>query len=42
MTWLPTLAGAVLVLFILRDVFHPLWHPTRHGGLSRLVMMSMG
>ncbi|MEU8677758.1 potassium channel family protein [Streptomyces sp. NPDC048560] len=41
MTWLPTLVGAVLVLFILRDVFHTLWHPTRHGGLSRLVMMSM-
>ncbi|MFE5481020.1 potassium channel family protein [Streptomyces sp. NPDC056527] len=41
MTWLPMLAGAVLVLLILRDVFHTLWHPTRHGGLSRLVMMSM-
>lgn len=41
MTWLPVLAGTVLVLFILRDVFHTLWHPTRHGGLSRLVMMSM-
>ncbi|MFF5933671.1 potassium channel family protein [Streptomyces sp. NPDC012508] len=41
MTWLATPAGAVLVLFILRDVFHTLWHPTRHGGLSRLVMMSM-
>ena len=40
MTWLATSAGAVLVLFILRDVFHTLWHPTRHGGLSRLVMMS--
>ncbi|MEU8525974.1 MULTISPECIES: potassium channel family protein [Streptomyces] len=41
MTWLPTLAGAVLVLFILRDLFHTLWHPTRHGGLSRLVMRSV-
>ncbi|MET9379457.1 potassium channel family protein [Streptomyces sp. NPDC002992] len=41
MTWLPTLAGAALVLYILRDVFHTLWHPTRHGGLSRLVMTSM-
>ncbi|WP_137991137.1 potassium channel family protein [Streptomyces vilmorinianum] len=41
MTWLSMLVGAVLVLFILRDVFHTLWHPTRHGGLSRLVMMSM-
>ncbi|WP_316726770.1 potassium channel family protein [Streptomyces sp. 11x1] len=26
------------MLLILRDVFHTLWHPTRHGGLSRLVM----
>ncbi|MGW2015146.1 potassium channel family protein [Streptomyces sp. NPDC001927] len=41
MSWLATPAGAVLVLFILRDVFHTLWHPTRHGGLSRLVMTSM-
>jgi len=40
MTWLPMLAGAVLILLILRDLFHTLWHPTRHGGLSRLVMMS--
>ncbi|MFF8378142.1 potassium channel family protein [Streptomyces sp. NPDC015661] len=38
MTWLPVLAGAALILFILRDVFHTIWHPTRHGGLSRLVM----
>ncbi|WP_455403051.1 potassium channel family protein, partial [Streptomyces bambusae] len=22
----------------MRDVFHTLWHPTRHGGLSRLIM----
>jgi hypothetical protein len=38
MTWLATAAGALLVLAALRDVFHTLWHPTRHGGLSRLVM----
>ncbi|MFE2560299.1 potassium channel family protein [Streptomyces sp. NPDC059352] len=38
MTWIPVLAGTILVLLILRDVFHTLWHPTRHGGLSRLVM----
>ncbi|MFF1511192.1 potassium channel family protein [Streptomyces sp. NPDC058326] len=41
MTWLVVLAGAVLVLGILRDVFHTLWHPTRHGGLSGLVMRSV-
>ncbi|MGW5778731.1 potassium channel family protein [Streptomyces sp. NPDC003863] len=41
MTWLPVLAGAALILFILRDVFHTIWHPTRHGGLSRLVMLGV-
>ncbi|MFI9155802.1 potassium channel family protein [Streptomyces sp. NPDC053367] len=41
MTWLPTVAGMGLVLGTLRDVFHTLWHPTRHGGLSRLVMTSL-
>ncbi|MER5203690.1 potassium channel family protein [Streptomyces sp. NPDC002825] len=41
MTWPPVLAGAALILFILRDVFHTIWHPTRHGGLSRLVMRGM-
>ncbi|WP_415953207.1 potassium channel family protein [Streptomyces sp. KLOTTS4A1] len=39
--WLWTLTGITLVLFVLRDVFHTLWHPTRHGGLSRLVMLSL-
>lgn len=38
MDWLVTLTGAAVVLIILRDVFHTLWHPTRHGGLSRFVM----
>ncbi|MFE9634043.1 potassium channel family protein [Streptomyces sp. NPDC006463] len=41
MEWLVSVAGAALVLFILRDVFHTLWHPTRHGGLSRLVMTTL-
>ncbi|OEJ49571.1 potassium channel family protein [Streptomyces agglomeratus] len=36
--WLVTLCGAALALLALRDVFHTLWHPTRHGGLSRRVM----
>ncbi|MEU8570725.1 potassium channel family protein [Streptomyces pathocidini] len=35
---LVSLVGAVLVMVALRDVFHTLWHPTRHGGLSRYVM----
>lgn len=41
MNWLVTAAGAALVLIVLRDVFHTLWHPTRHGGLSRLVMTAL-
>ncbi|MFD6247826.1 ion channel [Streptomyces roseolus] len=41
MAWLVTASGALLVLVILRDVFHTLWHPTRHGGLSRLVMRTV-
>ncbi|MET9320168.1 potassium channel family protein [Streptomyces sp. NPDC003038] len=41
MSWLFNIAGAVLVLFVLRDLFHTLWHPTRHGGLSRLVMTGL-
>ncbi|MCX4776935.1 potassium channel family protein [Streptomyces sp. NBC_01264] len=41
MNWLITAAGATLVLTLLRDVFHTLWHPTRHGGLSRLVMTAL-
>ncbi|MFD7782052.1 potassium channel family protein [Streptomyces nojiriensis] len=41
MDWLVTVTGAALVLLILRDVFHTLWHPTRHGGLSRLVMTTL-
>ncbi|MFF5446322.1 potassium channel family protein [Streptomyces sp. NPDC012888] len=40
MSWFPNAVGAVLVLYVLRDVFHTLWHPTRHGGLSRLIMSS--
>ncbi|MFG2294619.1 potassium channel family protein [Streptomyces sp. NPDC048603] len=41
MGWPVAVVGAVLVLFVLRDVFHTLWHPTRHGGLSRLTMTAM-
>ncbi|MFI8320173.1 potassium channel family protein [Streptomyces sp. NPDC085529] len=41
MTWIVTPLGALLVLFVLRDLFHTLWHPTRHGGLSRLVMRAV-
>ncbi|MCK8434080.1 two pore domain potassium channel family protein [Streptomyces sp. D2-8] len=41
MEWLVTLTGAAMVLIILRDLFHTLWHPTRHGGLSRIVMTGL-
>ncbi|KOV49919.1 Ion transport 2 domain protein [Streptomyces sp. AS58] len=41
MKWLLSLVGAGLVMLTLRDLFHTLWHPTRHGGLSRLVMTAM-
>ncbi|MGW6544248.1 potassium channel family protein [Streptomyces massasporeus] len=41
MKWLISLAGAGLVMLTLRDLFHTLWHPTRHGGLSRLVMTAL-
>ena len=41
MKWLVSLVGAGLVMLALRDLFHTLWHPTRHGGLSRLVMTAL-
>ncbi|MEU2912755.1 potassium channel family protein [Streptomyces massasporeus] len=41
MKWLISLAGTGLVMLTLRDLFHTLWHPTRHGGLSRLVMTAL-
>ncbi|MEU0005591.1 potassium channel family protein [Streptomyces sp. NPDC006314] len=41
MKWLVSLVGAGLVMVTLRDLFHTLWHPTRHGGLSRLVMTGL-
>ncbi|MBQ1089257.1 two pore domain potassium channel family protein [Streptomyces sp. B93] len=39
--WLVSSIGAGLVMLTLRDLFHTLWHPTHHGGLSRLVMTAM-
>jgi hypothetical protein len=41
MEWLISLAGAGLVMAALRDLFHTLWHPTRRGGLSRLIMSAL-
>ncbi|MGC9540390.1 potassium channel family protein [Streptomyces sp. UG1] len=41
MDGLISVIGGAVVVVILRDVFHTLWHPTRHGGLSRLVMTTL-
>ncbi|MEV0598906.1 potassium channel family protein [Streptomyces sp. NPDC050315] len=41
MHWWVSLVGVGLVMVALRDLFHTLWHPTRHGGLSRLVMTAL-
>ncbi len=38
MTSLSTVAGAVLILIVLWDVFHTLWYPAGSGRLSRLAM----
>ncbi|HZW43616.1 MAG TPA: potassium channel family protein [Dermatophilaceae bacterium] len=38
MDWLAAAAGAVLVLLVLRDIFHTLGHPEGQGSLSRLVL----
>ncbi|MEQ4721780.1 potassium channel family protein [Nonomuraea sp. B19D2] len=41
MDWLVSLVGAGVIMAALRDLFHTLWHPTRHGGLSRFVMAAL-
>ncbi|MGY1843761.1 potassium channel family protein [Modestobacter sp. SYSU DS0875] len=33
--WIVTVVGALVVLAVLRDVFHTLWHPSGSGWLSR-------
>lgn len=38
MDWLVTAAGAALVLIVLRDMFHTIWHPSGQGSLSRHVI----
>ena len=38
MTLLSSLAGAVLLALVLRDVFHTLFHPGGQGGLSRVLL----
>lgn len=41
MTWLLNILGSLLVLLVLRDVFHTLWHPRGFGNFARLVFASV-
>ncbi|MBB1255040.1 two pore domain potassium channel family protein [Streptomyces sp. OF3] len=41
MGWWIAVLGVLVVLLALRDIFHTLWHPTRRGGVSRLVMAAL-
>lgn len=41
MTVLLTLAGAALIVIILRDIFYELFHPSGRGSLSRRAMRSL-
>jgi hypothetical protein len=36
--WVVTILGAVLVLVVVRDVFHTLFHPVGHGSIAPQVM----
>jgi hypothetical protein len=39
--WIVTLLGAAVVLAVLRDIFHTLWHPSGHGGTGRRVLAAV-
>ncbi len=41
MTWFVAGAGAVLILLVLRDMFHTLGHPAGQGELSRFVLRAV-
>jgi hypothetical protein len=38
---LVSLLGAVVVLAVLRDIFHTLWHPSGHGGTGRRILAAV-
>lgn len=38
MDWIVTVVGVALVLVVVRDVFHTLFHPVGHGSIAPLVM----
>ena len=37
MTWILTVAGVLMILIALRDIFHTLWHPGGFGTLSHVL-----
>jgi hypothetical protein len=39
--WVVTGLGLAVVLAVLRDIFHTLWHPSGHGGLGRSVLAAV-
>jgi hypothetical protein len=39
--WVVTAAGAVLLLWTLRDIFHTLWHPGAGGSLSEVIIRAI-
>lgn len=41
MEWILSAVGAVVVLAVLRDVFHTLFHPVGHGSVSPVVMRTV-
>jgi hypothetical protein len=41
MTWVLTIAGALLVLVVLHDMFHTLWHPRGFGSMGRAVFAAV-
>ena len=41
MGWLVTALGGLVVLVVLRDIFHAVFHPSGRGGLSWVVMRSV-
>lgn len=41
MEWVLSAVGGVLVLLVLRDIFHTLWHPSGQGWVSRLLLTAV-
>jgi hypothetical protein len=39
--WVITAVGVAVVLIVLRDIFHTLWHPSGRGGFARQVMAAV-